>query len=46
LEEAITTREALDAIEARCKTLVDEAVTFAEASPWPEDDEVYRDIYV
>jgi TPP-dependent pyruvate/acetoin dehydrogenase alpha subunit len=25
---------------------VDEAVAFAENSPWPEDAEVYRDIYV
>ena len=26
--------------------VVQQAVTFAEESPWPEDDDVYRDIYV
>lgn len=46
LEEGITTRESLDAVEARCTARVEEAVTFAEGSPWPEDDEVYSDIYV
>jgi len=46
LEEGITDRQALDEIEARCRTIVDEAVTFAEQSPWPEDSEVYHDIYV
>jgi pyruvate dehydrogenase E1 component alpha subunit len=46
IDEGITTREALDAIEARYKTLVDDAVKFAEESPWPEDSEVYNDIYV
>jgi pyruvate dehydrogenase E1 component alpha subunit len=46
IDEGITTREALDAIEARCKVMVDEAVRFAEESPWPEDSEVYNDIYV
>lgn len=46
IDEGISTREALDAIEARCKVMVDEAVRFAEESPWPEDGEVYNDIYV
>jgi pyruvate dehydrogenase E1 component alpha subunit len=46
LEEGIATRESLDAVEARCKVKVEEAVTFAEESPWPEDSEVYSDIYV
>jgi pyruvate dehydrogenase E1 component alpha subunit len=46
LEEGIATREALDAIEARCRAGVEEAVAFAEESPWPEDSEVYSDIYV
>jgi pyruvate dehydrogenase E1 component alpha subunit len=46
LEEGIATREALDAIEARCRAKVEEAVAFAEESPWPEDSEVWEDIYV
>jgi len=46
LEEGIATRESLDAIEARCRARVEEAVAFAEESPWPEDSEVYSDIYV
>src|SRR6185369_3467757 len=46
LEEGIVDRPALDAVEARCKAVVDEAVRFAEESPWPEDDQVWEDIYV
>ncbi len=34
------------AIEARCRATVDEAVKFAEESPWPEDSAVWEDIYV
>jgi pyruvate dehydrogenase E1 component alpha subunit len=46
LEEGIATREALDAVEVRCRARVEEAVAFAEESPWPEDSEVWEDIYV
>jgi len=46
LEEGIATREALDTIEAQCRARVEEAVAFAEESPWPEDSEVWEDIYV
>ena len=46
MEEGIATRESLDSVEKHCKVLVDEAVKFAEESPWPEDSEVYSDIYV
>jgi pyruvate dehydrogenase E1 component alpha subunit len=46
VDEGIATREALDAIEADCRATVEEAVKFAEESPWPEDGEVYSDIYV
>jgi len=46
LEEQIATREALDGIEARCRLIVDEAVTFAEESSWPEERDVWEDIYV
>jgi len=46
LEEGIADKSALDAVEARCKAVVDEAVRFAEESPWPEDYQVWEDIYV
>jgi len=26
--------------------VVEESVRFAEESPWPNDDEVYKDVYV
>ena len=46
LEEGIATRDQLDAIETRCRVTVDDAVQFAEESPWPEDSAVWEDIYV
>jgi pyruvate dehydrogenase E1 component alpha subunit len=46
LSEAITNRVFLDEIENRCRSTVDEAVKFAEESAWPEDSEVFNDIYV
>jgi pyruvate dehydrogenase E1 component alpha subunit len=46
MAEGITNRETLDGIESRCRDIVDEAVTFAEKSPWPEDREIWEDIYV
>lgn len=33
-------------IEAKVKAQVDEAVKFAEESPWPEAHELYEDVYV
>jgi len=46
LEEGIADLTALNAIETRCKAQVEEAVQFAEQSPWPEDEQVWEDIYV
>jgi pyruvate dehydrogenase E1 component alpha subunit len=46
ITEGITVRETLADIELRCRDIVDEAVTFAENSPWPEDNEIWEDIYV
>ncbi|GAA4305650.1 pyruvate dehydrogenase (acetyl-transferring) E1 component subunit alpha [Compostibacter hankyongensis] len=40
------TEEELTAISDRVKQQVDEAVEFAETSPWPDDDELYKDVYV
>ena len=36
----------IEVINERVKNEVEEAVKFAEESPWPSDDEVYKDIYI
>jgi pyruvate dehydrogenase E1 component alpha subunit len=36
----------LEAIEEKIKAIVNESVTFAEESPYPTPDEVYKDVYV
>lgn len=46
IEEGIVTREDLDAVMAEARETVAEAVRFADESPWPEDGEIYRDIFV
>ncbi len=46
LENEIATEEELAAIDARIKTQVDDAVKFAEESPWPKPEEAFEDIYV
>jgi pyruvate dehydrogenase E1 component alpha subunit len=35
-----------DEIEDKITQIVQESVDFSENSPWPEDDELYKDIYV
>ena len=35
----------IEAINERVKAEVEESVTFAEESPWPDDSEVYKDVY-
>ena len=37
--------EDIEVINERVKAEVEEAVKFAEESPWPSDDEVYKDVY-
>ncbi|MBC7964265.1 MAG: pyruvate dehydrogenase (acetyl-transferring) E1 component subunit alpha [Steroidobacteraceae bacterium] len=44
--EGITSSDHLAEIRDKCLVVVQEAVKFAEESPWPEDSEVYNDIYV
>ncbi|MDX2173451.1 MAG: pyruvate dehydrogenase (acetyl-transferring) E1 component subunit alpha [Bacteroidota bacterium] len=39
------TEEEIEATEARVKALVDESVKFAEESPYPEVDELFKDVY-
>lgn len=36
----------IEAISEKVKHEVEESVKFAEESPWPDDSEVYKDIYV
>ena len=35
----------IEAVEAKVKALVDESVQFAEESPYPEPEELYKDVY-
>lgn len=46
LENAFATKEDLQAIDQRIMAVVDESVRFAEESPWPDDDEVLKDVYI
>jgi pyruvate dehydrogenase E1 component alpha subunit len=46
LEGKHMTEAELDAIDARIKVQVQEAVDFSEASPYPDPEELYRDVYV
>lgn len=46
LENNFATKEELEAIDARINTVVEESVKFAEESPWPDDSEVLKDVYI
>jgi pyruvate dehydrogenase E1 component alpha subunit len=46
LNEGGTSQAQLDGILSRARLIVEDAVRFAEESPWPEDKEVWEDIYV
>nr|WP_262901948.1 pyruvate dehydrogenase (acetyl-transferring) E1 component subunit alpha [Pinibacter aurantiacus] len=46
LDNKFATQEEIDAINKRVADQVTEAVTFAEESPLPSDDEVLKDVYV
>ncbi len=46
LEFELATEEELEAINERVKAQVEEAVQFAEESPFPEPAEIYKDIYL
>ncbi len=45
MENNFATQEQIEQINEKVKMEVDEAVQFAEESPWPNDDELYKDIY-
>ncbi len=46
LENEFATQEEIDAIDAKINNLVEDSVKFAEESPWPDDSEVYKDVYL
>ena len=46
LENNFASQAEIDAINKRVDTMVEASVKFAEESPWPDDSEVLKDIYV
>ena len=46
LEKQFATEEELTALDERIKARVQQAVEFAEASPYPTPDELFKDVYV
>jgi len=46
LKEKYADEKWFDDMDAKIKGIVDEAVKFAEESPWPEASELYTDVYV
>jgi pyruvate dehydrogenase E1 component alpha subunit len=46
LDSKFATEKELGAIDKRVEGIVAEAVKFAEESPWPDDNEVLKDIYM
>ena len=46
LDSKMASEEELTAIDERVNDMVNESVKFAEESPWPDDSEVLKDIYV
>lgn len=46
LENNYGTQSDIDAIDAKIHAIVEESVKFAEESPFPDDSEVYKDVYV
>ena len=46
IDEGISSDAQLEEILTRSRAVVQEAVQFAETSPWPDDEEVYHDIFI
>jgi pyruvate dehydrogenase E1 component alpha subunit len=46
LSSGFATEEDLKTIDERVDGIVEESVKFAEESPWPDDNEVLKDVYV
>ncbi len=45
-ENSFATEAEIAAIDARINKVVEDSVTFAEESPWPDDSEVLKDVYI
>ncbi|MFV0605252.1 MAG: pyruvate dehydrogenase (acetyl-transferring) E1 component subunit alpha [Niabella sp.] len=46
IEDKLASEAELNEIDKRCEEVVAASVHFAEESPWPNDDEVLKDVYV
>ena len=46
LDNNFATETDLKAIDDKITLIVDASVKFAEESPWPDDSEVYKDVYI
>jgi len=46
LDSKFATKAEIAAIDAKVNAAVEESVKFAEESPWPDDNEVYKDVYL
>ncbi len=46
LQQKHASQEDINGINTRVDDIVNESVRFAEESPWPDDDEVLKDVYV
>ena len=46
LEEELTTDQELESIGKEVLVALDDAVKFADDSPWPEPEELLSDVYV
>jgi pyruvate dehydrogenase E1 component alpha subunit len=46
IDGKFSTEKELNAIDKRVEDIVTASVKFAEESPWPDDDEVLKDVYV
>lgn len=46
LANGFGTEEDIKAIDNRINAIVDQSVRFAEESPWPDDSEVLKDVYI
>ena len=46
LENNYATATELKAIDDKIAVLIDASVKFAEESPWPDDSELLKDVYI
>ncbi|HEX5654103.1 MAG TPA: thiamine pyrophosphate-dependent enzyme, partial [Chitinophagaceae bacterium] len=46
LNNKFASQAEIDAIDKRVEGIVAESVKFAEESPWPDDNEVLKDVYM